>query len=365
MTTVDLEKSVSDGENEVGRKGVNWPHVAAFLGLTFAITWLIDLALYLTGGLNNPAAGLVLQLQMLIPAFSAMLLGLFFFKESPIFRKTNRGTSRWFIYFFLATTLAYLAAAAVSLADPGLGMAVSQYLLLLSVIGLALAVIIRWRGGPQAFAGAGMAGGNWRHWLLFGLGIVLFCGLEALLNYVFKLGQPADLTALFPPGATEGIPTAVLIGSAFFNAVVIGPLLGLIIAFGEEYGWRGYLQGELIKLGRIHGVGLLGVIWGIWHWPVIWMGYNYPDEPLLGSLLMVCFTVLLGYFLAYAVFKSKGVWTAAYLHGLFNQTLSFFMMAVIAPTSVIMSFSIGIPGLLLALPVILLILRDPVWKEVD
>lgn len=367
MTTINMEKSAARETMDVsgGRKGVNWPHVAAFLGLTFGLTWLIDLALYMNGGLESPAAGLVLQLQMLIPAFSAMLLGLFFFRESPIFRKTNRSASRWFVYYFMVMTLAYLATAAVSLANPEEGMAVSPYLLLLSVIGLALAAILRWRGGPHAFTGAGMAGGNWRHWLLFGLGIVLFCGLEALLNYVFKLGEPADLTAFFPPGATEGVPTAVLIGSAFFNAVIIGPLLGLIIAFGEEYGWRGYLQGELIKLGRIRGVGLLGVIWGIWHWPVIWMGYNYPEEPLLGSLLMVCFTVLLGYFLAYAVFKSKGIWTAAYLHGLFNQTLSFFMMAVIAPSSVIMSFSIGIPGLLLALPVILLILRDPVWKEVD
>jgi hypothetical protein len=30
-----------------------------------------------------------------------------------------------------------------------------------------------------------------------------------------------------------------------------------------------------------------------------------------------------------------------------------------------MSFSIGIPGLLLGVPVLLLILRDPIWKETD
>lgn len=86
---------------------------------------------------------------------------------------------------------------------------------------------------------------------------------------------------------------------------------------------------------------------------------------MLGFLLIVVFTVLLAYFLAYAVFKSKGVWTAAYLHGLFNQTLAFFMVAVFAPASIVISFSIGIPALLLALPVILLILRGLVWKETD
>ena len=57
--------------------------------------------------------------------------------------------------------------------------------------------------------------------------------------------------------------------------------------FGEEYGWRGYLQSELFKLGRVRGVLLLGVIWGAYHWPMILMGWNYPGHPLLGLLLIV------------------------------------------------------------------------------
>jgi membrane protease YdiL (CAAX protease family) len=347
------------------RRAVNWSHVGAFLGLAFGLSWLIDLLMYLNGGLQNPAAKLLLQLQMLMPAFSALLLGMFFFKESPVYYRTNRTASRWFIYYYFFMTCAYLVVAVLGLVQPAQGLALAPSLLILSVIGLVLLLVLRWRGGPQAFAGAGMAGGNWRIWLLYGLGVLLFCALETLLNYVFKLGKPADLAALFPPGSAAAIPPAVLLGSTFLNAVIIGPLLGLIIAFGEEYGWRGYLQGELVHLGRIRGIGLLGVIWGIWHWPVIWMGYNYPGQPILGSLLMVIFTVLLAYFLAYAVFKSKGVWTAAYLHGLLNQTMAFFAIAVFAPTSVLMSFTIGIPGLLLALPIIWWILRDPVWKETE
>jgi membrane protease YdiL (CAAX protease family) len=344
---------------------VNWPHVLAYLGLAFGLSWLLDLGMYLSGGLSNPAAPLLLQFQMLLPAFSALLLGTFFFRESPVYYKTNRTASRWFAYYYFFMTFAYAVAAVLGLVQPAQGLALGSYLLMLSVAGLVLLLVLRWRGGPQAFAGAGMAGGNWRIWLLYGLGLLLFCAVETLLNYVFKLGEPANLMALFPPGSAANIPPAVLLGSTFLNAVIIGPLLGLIISFGEEYGWRGYLQSELVHLGRIRGVGLLGVIWGIWHWPVIWMGYNYPGQPVLGSLLMVVFTVLVAYFLAYAVFKSKGVWTAAYLHALLNQTISFFAIAVFVPTSVVMSFTIGIPGLLLALPVILLILRDPVWKETD
>jgi len=366
--SVETEQVVSEPASVLEvtrRKAVNWPHVWAYIGLAFGLAWLIDLVMYLNGGLANPAARLLLQFQMLMPAFAALLLGMFFFKESPVYYKTNRSLSRWFIYYYFFMTLAYLVAAILGLVNPAQGLALNSSLLLLSVIGLILLGVLRWRGGPQTFVASGMAGGSWRVWLLYGLGVVLFCAVETLLNYVFKLGKPADLAALYPPGAAASVPPAVLMGSTFLNVVILGPLLGLIITFGEEYGWRGYLQSELVHLGRIRGVGLLGVIWGIWHWPVIWMGYNYPGEPLLGSLLFIVYTVLLSYFLAYAVFKSKGVWTAAYLHGLLNQTMSFFMLAVFVPTSIVMSFTIGIPALLLALPVILLILRDPIWKETD
>ena len=64
---------------------VNWSRVAWFLTLAFGLAWLVDLALYLTGGLANPDTQLLLQFQMLLPAFAAMLLGAFFFQDSPIF----------------------------------------------------------------------------------------------------------------------------------------------------------------------------------------------------------------------------------------------------------------------------------------
>jgi uncharacterized protein len=347
------------------RKAVNWPHVWAYIGLSFGLTWLIDLVIYLNGGLAGPATRLLMQFMMLMPAFSAMLLGMFFFKESPIYYKTNRTASRWFIYFYFLMTFAYLASAVVGSIQPARSTTLSGSLLIFSVIGLVLLLVLRWRGGPQSFAGAGMAFGKIRIWLLYGLAMVLFYGLETLLNYVFKFGTLADVTKMYPAGTTAAIPPLALLASTFLNAVIIGPFLGLIITFGEEYGWRGYLQSELVHLGRIRGVGLLGIIWGVWHWPIIWMGHNYPGQPVLGSLLMTAYTVVLSYFLAYAVFKSKGVWTAAYLHALNNQAMSFFMAAVVTPVSIVMSFGIGIPGLVLCALVILLLLRDPIWKETD
>jgi len=65
------------------------------------------------------------------------------------------------------------------------------------------------------------------------------------------------------------------------------------------------------------------------------------------------------------VFKSNGIWTAAYLHGLSNQTFSFFAMSMVMPTSVLFSFGIGLPSLVLGAIIVLLILRDPIWKVTE
>jgi uncharacterized protein len=346
-------------------KKPNWHHVAWFLGLTFGLSWLVDLVLYLNGGLSNPATTMMLQFQMLLPAFSALFLGAFFFKESPIYFRTNRRTSRWFVYYFMLLTVLYLAGAVAVLILPEQTAIISAALLAPSVLGLILIVILRLVGGKDSFAGAGMGGGKARVWLFYGIGIVAYYGLQTLLNYVFKLGQVVDLVTAFPQMAAVNLPTAVLMPIMALNTIVIGPFLGLIIAFGEEYGWRGYLQTELIKLGRVRGVVLLGVIWGVWHWPIIWMGYNFPGQPILGSLAMVALGIIFAIFFAYSVFKSHGVWTAAYLHALNNQTLSFFFMAVYLPTSNIFSFGAGFPGIGLGLIVALLLLRDPVWKVTD
>src|SRR5689334_22253189 len=341
---------------------VNWPQVAWFLGLTFGLTWLADLVLYLNGGLAGPVTPMLLQFQMLLPAFSAMLLGAFFFQESPIYYRSNRTASRWFVYFYLLLTVSYLIGLIASLIRPEQIPTISSLLLLPNLIGLILLVVLRWRGGREAFAGAGLAGGKWRVWLVYGVGLVAFYGLQTLLNYVFRLGHVVDLKAAFPQMAATNLP---LIPILALNTLIVGPFIGLIITFGEEYGWRGYLQTELTHLGRIRGVFLLGVIWGIWHWPVIWMGYNYPGQPILGSIAMVMMCVILAYFLAYAVFKSNGIWTAAYLHALSNQAFSFFAMTMVMPTSMLFSFGIGLPSLVLGAIIVLLILRDPVWKVTE
>ena len=347
------------------KKKVNWKQVGTFLALTFGLTWSLDLMLFLKGGLNSPAATVVLQFQMLLPAFSAILLGMFFFKDSPINIKKNHLRSRWFTWYFLFFTLLYAAAVILAFLRPDLVPIISSVMLLPGFIGMVLVIVLRWTGGKDTFAAVGMGGGKAKFWFLFGLAILVFAGLQTLLNWLFKMGHAVDISGMVAQAATTGIPPAVLMVVVAVQTLLLGPFLGLLVTFGEEYGWRGYLQPALTSLGRVRGVALVGIIWGIWHWPVIWMGYNYPGQPVLGSLLMVFVSLGLAFVLGYAVLKAKGVWIAAYLHALVNQSFGYFMAVIYAPDDAAFAFGIGIPGLVMIALLIVLILRDPVWKQKD
>jgi membrane protease YdiL (CAAX protease family) len=337
----------------------NWRHVGAFLGLTFGLTWLLDLAIYLRGGLAAPGIVAILQLQMLLPAFSAIVLGLFFFPESPIYRSKPAGRGRWFYYYFLLLTLIYALGTLVIWSSPAQStIAIMATIpLILALLGLLVLVVLRFTAGKEAMTRVWLAWGKGRYWLLFGLAIIAYYVLQAVLNAAFGLGGAKLVLPAVPPGLS---PNAFLVLGAL-QSVVLAPILAIVIAFGEEYGWRGYLQSELFKMGRVRGVLLLGVIWGAWHWPLILMGYNYPGYPLLGLALMALYTTGLAIVLGYAVLRSGSVLLAAYLHALNNQVLGFIVAMGFRPLDPAFSFDIGIYGIATLAIVALLILRDPIW----
>lgn len=79
-------------------------------------------------------------------------------------------------------------------------------------------------------------------------------------------------------------------------AVIVNSLMGLAQCFGEEFAWRGYLLPKLgTRYSPVAAAVLTGVIWGIWHAPIVAAGYNYGEEhPLLGIAAMIVFCVVIG-----------------------------------------------------------------------
>ena len=335
------------------RVGPNWKQVAVFLGLTFGLTYLLDLVLYLAGGIGGSSGTLaILQVQMLIPACVAIILQIFVFRDSPIYRV--RDGSRWFFYGYLVYALAHLsiAVSAMLISHQTYQMIANAVVQILLLVVLLLLVLVRLVAGKEAFQSAGLAGGRFWTYITFGLLLVAIYAVMTGLNALFGLGRPVDVGLILAQagagqtGEIAAVPDWLFQVTVGVQAVILGPILGLPIAFGEEYGWRGYLQGELVKLGRVRGILLVGVIWGLWHAPIIAMGYNYPGYPVLGVFLMTLYTIGLGFLLGYAVLKSGSVWLAAFLHGLNNQVAAFLLAMVYRPDDTVFSFGIGLYGLI-------------------
>jgi uncharacterized protein len=63
----------------------------------------------------------------------------------------------------------------------------------------------------------------------------------------------------------------VLVGPAFRpNLFPIGLAFGVIAGFFEEFGWTGFAYPRLSdRLGLLRGALVLGVLWGVWHLPVV------------------------------------------------------------------------------------------------
>ena len=102
--------------------------------------------------------------------------------------------------------------------------------------------------------------------------------------------------------------------------ILIGVTVNAVLAFGEEFGWRGYLLWELSPLGFWRASASIGVIWGLWHAPLVLVGLNYPHFPIIGIAVFTLVCVLLSPIYTYLVFKGGSVLPAAVCHGVFNAT---------------------------------------------
>ena len=104
------------------------------------------------------------------------------------------------------------------------------------------------------------------------------------------------------------------------SGILFGATLNAIAAFGEESGWRGFLLRELSSYSFIKASIIIGIIWGLWHAPIILLGYNYPEHRIFGVFMMILNCVLLSPIFSYISVKTKSVIPVSILHGCFNGT---------------------------------------------
>ena len=88
---------------------------------------------------------------------------------------------------------------------------------------------------------------------------------------------------------------------------------------GEEYGWRYFLQSALQeRMGKIKGVIILGLIWGIWHLPINIFYYS-PETSLQSVINQLAICIAYSVFFGYVYMRTKNIWTISMIHFLNNN----------------------------------------------
>ena len=145
--------------------------------------------------------------------------------------------------------------------------------------------------------------------LCVGSFVVLFC----LIRVVLSLFEAPTVW-----GRVQQIPVTALTS---LPALCVSFFLSWLPFFGEEYGWRYFLQPLLQKrFGKRAGVLLLGVLWGIWHIHLDLFYYSSFDVLAIFAQQVTC--IFLGIFFAYAYMRTNNIWVPTALHFL-NNNLSF------------------------------------------
>lgn len=134
------------------------------------------------------------------------------------------------------------------------------------------------------------------------------------------------------PGVTEATalpPIPVVAATGIVQGILAGLTINGLFAFGEEYGWRGVLAEELRGLGAVKATLLTGLLWGLWHAPIIMLGHNYGAEWGWGIVAMVAWVTPLSFLLTAVRRRTGSVLAPAMLHGAYNGTIGLFTFLVV------------------------------------
>jgi membrane protease YdiL (CAAX protease family) len=260
-----------------------------FIGLTFLINWLIAAVFFFSGGRwNTPNSVIVGVIYMFVPMAVAIFIQKIIYKEAL---KESLGISfkfnRWFLAaWFIPPVLAFLTLG-ISLLLPGV-----EY-------------------SPE---------------------------MEGMYERFRSVVAPEQLEKIKNQVDTMPIHPIWL---GLLQGLLAGISINAIAGFGEELGWRGFLQKQFGYMGFWKSSILIGAVWGIWHAPIILQGHNYYQHPAIGVFMMTIWCILLGPIFSYVRLKAKSVIAAAVMHGSLNGTAGLAIIVVKGGNDLL----IGITGL--------------------
>ena len=227
-------------------------------------------------------------------------------------------------YLLLSFGLAWLLWEAAFRLGFGTGSPYFQLAILPGAFAPALAaLIVRAAVTREGFGDAGLRLNlrhGWKYYLLGWLFPLAAVVVISLLAVGLGLAQP-DLTlgranasmAGEASGPSQAFPPWVLVVQLLLTSLLATPVL-----WGEEFGWRGYLQLRIAPGRPLLAALATGVIWGLWHLPVNLRGYNFPGQPVLGMVVFTVSAVLLSVIFGWIRHRSGSIWAASLAHAATN-----------------------------------------------
>ena len=141
-------------------------------------------------------------------------------------------------------------------------------------------------------------------WLIisvFGIPLIAFISIVTTLNF------DVSLVGL---RTTQLIPQFVVI---------------ILIALGEEYGWRAYLLPRLLnKFNFFYSSLILGFVWGFWHFPGYLIKTGVPLE--MSFFLFFLWVILATLFINWIYLNTKSVLTSIIIHISANIAFNYLLL---------------------------------------
>jgi membrane protease YdiL (CAAX protease family) len=154
-----------------------------------------------------------------------------------------------------------------------------------------------------------------------------FGGLRTLPWYALGLGVPLAVGILAYGGAWltglvgfQGGAGAFLVG--LVSAATWITIYGFIFTAGEEIGWRGYMLTRLVDAGVPRPVLVSGLIWALWHLPLILSGiYAAGPYPALSVVLFVVSITSTSFVYARMRLETGSIWPVIFAHSAWNSII--------------------------------------------
>ena len=172
---------------------------------------------------------------------------------------------------------------------------------------------------------------GWKYWLIAPITIFGITSLTFLISYIISPELMLDKESIITSanGFLDLNNWTLSLVIIFLLNVLIAPLLNIYMFLGEEIGWRSFMTPKLLKLFKPFTAFLIaGFVWGIWHAFGIIMGLNYPENPIIGNIMMILLMIPIGIIFQYFYFISKSIFVPALAHGALNWSATTYLMFV-------------------------------------